>query len=76
MMHLAPDLVRTALIPDNLPGDFPLYDVYPTDTSVIPASGVLSSAAPASAEKGRAVVAQVVPAIAAAIAAAFEMELE
>lgn len=71
MLHLCPDLVRRDLIPDGPPADFPLYDVYPADTGPIPPSGVLSSAAGASAEKGRIVIAQVVPDIAAALDTAF-----
>ncbi|MBX2856137.1 MAG: creatininase [Rhodobacteraceae bacterium] len=73
MLHLAPELVRQDLIPDGPPAAFPLYDVYPVDTRPIPETGVLSSAKSASAEKGRAVVAQVVPDIAAALREAFEL---
>ena len=71
MLHLYPNLVRAELIPDHPPADFPLYDVYPTDTRPIPPDGVLSSAAGASAEKGAIVVGQVVPDIARALAEAF-----
>jgi creatinine amidohydrolase len=67
MLYLAPDLVRVDKIPDGPAADFPPYDVYPFDTGPIPPTGVLSSAAAASAEKGRAVLAQVVPDIAAAL---------
>lgn len=72
MLHLAPELVRKGEIPDGPAGAFPPYDVYPADTAPIPPSGVLSSAASARAEKGAAVVAQVVPAIARAIETAFD----
>ncbi|HLQ17932.1 MAG TPA: creatininase, partial [Tabrizicola sp.] len=71
MLHLVPDLVRKDLIPDGPPADFPPYDVYPFDTKPIPPTGVLSSAASATAEKGEAVLAQVVPDIAAALKAAW-----
>jgi creatinine amidohydrolase len=71
MMHLRPDLVRTDLIPDGPSGEFPLYDVYPFDTRPIPPTGVLSSAAAATAAKGKAVIDQVVPDIAAALHDAF-----
>lgn len=71
MMHLRPDLVRTDLIADHPPADFPLYDVYPFDLKPIPAHGVLSSAASATAAKGERVLEQIVPDIAAALTAAF-----
>jgi creatinine amidohydrolase len=72
MLHLWPELVRAELIPDGPPAAFPPYDVYPFDTGPIPPTGVLSSAAGATAEKGRAVIAQVVPDIAAALQSAFQ----
>lgn len=71
MLHLAPHLVRKDLIPDGPPADFPHYDVYPFDTGPIPPTGVLSSAASATAAKGDAVLNQVVPDIAAALTAAW-----
>ena len=72
MLHLRPDLVRVDLIPDTPPAVFPPYDVYPFDTRPIPPSGVLSSAKPATAEKGAIVLRQVVPDIAASLLTAFE----
>jgi creatinine amidohydrolase len=71
MLHIHPELVRKDLIPDHPPADFPLYDVYPVDTGPIPPDGVLSSAASATAEKGKLMVEQVVPDIAAALERAF-----
>lgn len=71
MLHFAQDLVREDEIPDGPPGQFPLYDIYPTDYAGLPSTGVLSSAASASAQKGAAVVSQVVPDIARAIDEAF-----
>jgi creatinine amidohydrolase len=71
MLHVRPDLVRAELISDHPPAEFPLYDVYPLDTRPIPADGVLSSAAAADAEKGRRVLEQIVPDIAAALMRAF-----
>lgn len=72
MLHLRPDLVRVALIPDHAPAVFPRYDAYPTDTRPIPPSGALSSARGASAEKGRIYVEQVVADIAATLPHAFD----
>jgi creatinine amidohydrolase len=71
MLHLRPDLVRADLIPNDPPAQFPPYDIYPFDLSTIPHHGVLSSASAASAEKGAAVMAQIVPDIARALSAAF-----
>lgn len=72
MLHIRPDLVREELIPDDPAANFPPYDIYPFDTRPIPPTGVLSSAKAASAEKGEAVLAQVVPDIADALIKAFE----
>lgn len=71
MLHLAPGLVRRDLIPDGPPARFPPYETYPFDLGPIPPTGVLSSAAGATADKGKAVLDQVVPAIAAALGEAF-----
>ena len=71
MMHIRPDLVHEDRILDHPPADFPPYDVYPFDLRPIPAHGVLSSAASATPEKGKRVVDQVVPDIAAALKTAF-----
>jgi creatinine amidohydrolase len=71
MLHLRPDLVRTDRVPDNPPAAFPHYDIYPFDNRPIPPDGALSSPARAAAAKGARVLDQVVPAIAAALAEAF-----
>jgi creatinine amidohydrolase len=71
MLHLRPNLVRADNIPDHPAADFPKYDVYPFDTRPIPPDGVLSSAASATAAKGRLVIEQVVPDIAEALTQAF-----
>lgn len=71
MLHLVPELVRKDLIPDGPPADFPPYDSYPFDLRPIPPTGVLSSAASATAAKGAATLAQVIPDIAAALKGAF-----
>ena len=52
MLHYHPALVRTDLIPDDGPADFPPYDVYPTRKNWVPLSGVLSSAKGSTVEKG------------------------
>lgn len=76
MLHLRPDLVGVALIPDHPPARFPRYDTYPFDVRPIPEDGVLSSARRASAAKGEAFLAQVVPDLAAALATAFNREAQ
>ena len=71
MLHIAPDMVREDLIPVGPAADFPPYEVFPFDLRPIPPTGVLSSARGASAEKGRVVMEQIVPDIAAAMLRAF-----
>lgn len=55
MLHLHPELVALARIPDDGPAVFPCYDVYPQDGRGVPPSGVLASARGASAEHGAAI---------------------
>jgi len=71
MMHCNPAHVRLDLIPDGPAADFPPYDVYPTNTAIIPPTGVLSSAKAASAEKGALLVEEYVDGIAGALGAEF-----
>lgn len=71
MMHFHPDLVDAGRIVDHPPAAFPLYDLYPADRGPIPPDGALSSPKPASAGKGRQVIEQIVPDIAAALRQAF-----
>jgi creatinine amidohydrolase len=72
LLYLRPEQVRAELIPDHASAAFPPYDIYPTDLRPIPPDGALSSAAGATAEKGRVFVAQVVPDIAAMLTRAFD----
>ncbi|SNB71266.1 creatinine amidohydrolase [Arboricoccus pini] len=74
MLHIRPDLVRRELIPNDPPAKFPPFDIYPFDTRPIPATGVLSPAASASAEKGAAVWTQVVADITEALSKAFDKQ--
>jgi creatinine amidohydrolase len=53
MLHLHPHLVDLTLVPTHGPATFPPYDMFPPIPEWTPASGCLSSAANASAEKGR-----------------------
>src|ERR1700733_6464866 len=71
MLHLYPELVRIELIPDEPAAQFPPYDMYPTRTEWVPASGVLSSARAASREKGALIADEVIARIASAVRAEF-----
>jgi creatinine amidohydrolase len=73
MLHLHPELVRVDLIPGEPPADFPPYDMYPPRTDWVPASGVLSSARGASAEKGARICTEVIGRVAAAVRAEFRL---
>jgi creatinine amidohydrolase len=53
MLHLFPERVDMGRVPGDPPAAPPPYDVYPTDTSWIPPSGVLSPAKTATSEIGR-----------------------
>ena len=67
MLHLHPELVRVDLIPDEPAADFPPYDMYPTRTEWVPASGVLSSARGASVEKGALICSEVITLVVSAV---------
>ena len=71
MLHVHPELVRVDLIPDEPPCEFPPYDMYPTRTHWVPASGVLSSARGATAEKGELLCAEVISRVVAAVRTEF-----
>ncbi|MEO8037749.1 MAG: creatininase [Betaproteobacteria bacterium] len=73
MLHYHPDLVRLDLIPDDPPAQFPPYDMYPTRTDWVPASGVLSSAKNASRDKGAAMAHELADLIAAAVRKEFAL---
>ena len=60
MLHLHPALVDMTKAPDHPPADFPLYDIYPTDTSRVPWTGALSPSVAATAEKGERFIADYV----------------
>jgi creatinine amidohydrolase len=70
MLALHPELVALDTLPDDGPAEFPVHDCYPQDGRGVPPSGVLASAAGASAAKGDKLVA----AICAAMTQALEKE--
>ncbi|MBX6321599.1 MAG: creatininase [Rhodospirillaceae bacterium] len=74
MLHLNPELVDMGRVPSHPPVGFPPYDVYPFDPARGTASGALSSAAPATAEKGRLLFEEYVAGIAAALQKEFSLE--
>jgi creatinine amidohydrolase len=71
MLHLFPHLVQMEKVPADPPAAPPPYDVYPTDTSWIPASGVLAPAGAATAESGRLLVEEFVDLVVASLEATF-----
>lgn len=71
MLHYFPELVGMDKLPPDPVVDFPPYDMYPTHTHWVPASGVLSSARGATAEKGRLMADDVSNRIAAALRTEF-----
>ena len=73
MLHYHPGMVHLDKIPDHGPAEFPVYDMFPTRTEWVPASGVLSSAQGASAEKGRLLVADVIRGIVQAVRSEFSL---
>lgn len=73
MLHYLPHLVRIDLIPDEPPADFPPYDMYPTRTDWVPASGVLSSAKGSTPEKGARMAADITQGIAQAVRKEFKL---
>lgn len=74
MLHLHPDLVDLAKLPDDTPARFEPYDVHPASFENIPGlprSGALNSARLASAEKGKLMFDEYVNGIAAAVTREF-----
>jgi creatinine amidohydrolase len=67
MLHYHPSLVHLDRIPADGPADFPPYDIYPTRTQWVPASGVLSSAKAADRAKGELMAAELTREISAAV---------
>lgn len=67
MAYYHPKLVRLDRIPEVPSVDFPPYDVFPLRPEWVPASGVLSSAKAATAEKGDLMANHIANGIAAAI---------
>jgi creatinine amidohydrolase len=71
MLHLFPHLVEVSAIPSDPPADFPPYDVYPTPEGMVRATGVLSTAAAASADFGKLLTAEFEDLVARSMAEAF-----
>jgi creatinine amidohydrolase len=75
MLHLHPELVRLERIPDEPAAQFPPYDIYPTRTEWVPASGVLSCARESSAHKGAAICNEVIARMAGAVRTEFSLKI-
>src|SRR5262245_39278239 len=71
MLHLFPDRVDMGQVPNDPPAAPPPYDVYPTDTSWIPPTGVLSPAKNATAAIGRLLTEECVELVVRSLEAAF-----
>ena len=71
MLHLHPEFVDMEKVPMHPPADFPVHDMYPYDPATVPSSGALSSAAVATAEKGKMFMDEYVSGAAAALREAF-----
>ena len=71
MLHCFPERVDMAQVPNDPPAAPPPYDVYPTDTSWIPPTGVLSPAKAATAEIGRLLADECVDLVVRSLEAAF-----
>jgi creatinine amidohydrolase len=67
MLVIRPDLVDMNKVPSDGPAKFPNYDRTPFRAGLIPPSGVLADARPATAEKGEWLIADHVTRIAAAV---------
>ena len=71
MMHLHPELVHMDRMIEDPPSALPVYDLWPYDTSKVPASGILNTARGASAEHGKLFVDESVTALSNAVEEAF-----
>lgn len=75
MAYYHPQLVRLHLIPDVTAAEFPPYDLFPQRPDWVHASGVLSSAKAASAEKGELMAQHITQRIATAITQEFRPQI-
>jgi creatinine amidohydrolase len=73
MLYLHPELVHLEQIPDEPAAQFPPYDMYPTRTEWVPASGVLSSAKGSSADKGALICNEVTARMSTAVRTEFSL---
>lgn len=71
MLHYHPALVDMAKLPNEAPGDFPIYDVFPASKDGVPPSGALSPPNRATAEYGARIAADCVAGMRRDIAAVF-----
>ena len=71
MLAIRPDLVDMTKVPSDGPAKFPTYDRTPFHEGLVPPSGVLADARPATAEKGEWLIADHVRRIVDAVRAEF-----
>lgn len=72
MLHLHPHLVDMSKVVDQEPATFPPYDYFPVKPEWTPCSGCLSSAKPATAQKGKLLFEVCVKGIAEQLKVAFD----
>ena len=72
MLALHPELVAMDKLPDDGPAEFPVHDCYPQSGRGVPASGVLASAAGASADKGEKIITAICERMAKALQEEFD----
>src|SRR5207249_9262539 len=73
MLYLFPERVDMRQVPNDPPAAPPPYDVYPTDTSWIPPTGVLSPARNATPEIGQLLTEECVELVVRSLEAAFAL---
>ena len=76
MLHLHPHLVDMSKVVDHPPATFPPYDFFPIKPEWTPRSGCLSSAKPATADKGKLLLEVCVEGISAQLRIAFDAKDE
>ena len=74
MLHLYPQKVNMELVPEPLAATLPVYDLWPYDTSCIPASGILNSAQGSNAEIGALFFEEFAAGLTQAVREAFSLE--
>ncbi len=70
MLHLHPEMVHMDRLIDHPPAKFPVYDLWPYDTGIVPSTGILNTARGSTAASGKLFVDEFVDSLAGAITTA------